>query len=313
MWARLGLKVRVNAMPRSVYFAKLGKLDTSMYMLGWGGSVTDAETTLTPIYRTRALNYKNLFDPSVGFMRGKKADGTWRPDFNEFKWGQDYTEGGAWHYTMGVFQDPAGLIALFGGREKFIAKMDAIFTTPPTADWSAYGTKIDEIAEMEAGGMGQYAHGNQPIQHAIYLYDWAGEPWKAQMRSRETMRKLYNPYPNGYCGDEDNGQTSAWYVFSALGMYPVCPGTADYALGSPLFERAVLKLQNGKTLTIEAPGNSAANIYIRTAGIDGKPFSKNFLTHEELMAGGTIRFEMGSEPNTARGAGPDDAPYSMSR
>ena len=261
----------------------------------------------------RAQYYKNVFDASTNFMRGKKKDGSWSTPFVPEKWGGDFTEGCAWHYTWSVFHDPQGLMNLMGGPKPFVEKLDAVFTTPPKYDCSYYGFPIHEIIEMTVMDMGQYAHGNQPIQHAIYLYNWAGEPWKAQMRARETMRKLYNPFPNGYCGDEDNGQTSAWYVFSALGMYPVCPGTAEYALGSPLFERATLHLPNGKTLTIEAPGNCATNVYIRSASRDGKPFTKNFLTHAEVTGGGTLRFEMAPEPNTSRGTGPDDAPYSMSR
>ena len=261
----------------------------------------------------RANFYKNVFDPSTNFMRGKKKDGSWAAPFVPEKWGGDFTEGCAWHYTWSVFHDPQGLIDLMGGKEAFAAKLDAVFTTPPKYDCSYYGFPIHEIIEMAVMDMGQYAHGNQPIQHMIYLYNYAGQPWKAQKWVREVMNRLYWPTPDGLCGDEDNGQTSAWYVFSALGFYPVCPGSGQYVIGAPLFKQATLHLQNGRTFTIEAPDNSAENLYIQSAAFNGRPYTRTFLRHEDILKGGRIRFEMGPEPNTQWGTSPDDAPYSMSQ
>ena len=262
-------------------------------------------------FRARARNYRNVFDASTNFMRGKKKDGSWSTPFVPEKWGGDFTEGCAWHYTWSVFHDPQGLVELMGGPRAFTDKLDAVFTTPPKYDCSYYGFPIHEIVEMTVMDMGQYAHGNQPIQHMVYLYNYAGQPWKAQKWVREVMEKLYSPTPDGLCGDEDNGQTSAWYVFSAMGFYPVCPGAGEYVLGAPLFQKVVLRLENGKTFEIEAPENSRENLYIQSASLDGKPYSKTYLRHDAIQAGGTLRFRMGPQPNPKWGAAPTDAPYSM--
>ncbi len=182
------------------------------------------------------MNYKNLFDPTHKLMRGKNKDGQFQSPFNPLKWGDAFTEGNSWHYTWSVFHDPQGLIDLMGGNKEFNNMLDSVFSVPPIFDESYYNAVIHEIREMQIMNMGNYAHGNQPIQHMIYLYDYSGEPWKAQKWVREVMDRFYTPAPDGYCGDEDNGQTSAWYVFSALGFYPVCPGSGEYALGTPLFK-----------------------------------------------------------------------------
>lgn len=263
-------------------------------------------------FARRALNYRNLFDPATGFMRGRNRDGSFQAPFRPDKWGDAFTEGCAWHYTWSVFHDPQGLIDLMGGRAPFIARLDSVFSAPPTFDFSYYGYQIHEITEMVIAGMGQYAHGNQPIQHAIYLYDWAGEPWKAQQRVREVMDLLYTPQPDGLCGDEDNGQTSAWYVFSALGFYPVCPVAGQYALGSPLFERAVLHLEDGARFVVDSGKNSRETVYIAGARLQGQSFSKNYITHQEVMQGGRLEFTMSALPNTRRGREPADWPYSFS-
>lgn len=246
-------------------------------------------------------------------MRGKRADGTFQTPFNPFKWGDAFTEGNSWHYTWSVFHDPQGLIDLMGGKQCFTAMLDSVFTLPPIFDDSYYGGVIHEIREMEIAGMGNYAHGNQPIQHMIYLYNYAGEPWKAQYWLRETMNRLYLPTPDGYCGDEDNGQTSAWYVFTALGFYPVCPGSNEYVLGAPYFKKAVLHLENGKQLEISAPANSDTNRYVRALNYNGRGYTKNFLNHYDLLRGGRLKFEMGSQPNRTRGTKESDLPYSFSR
>lgn len=263
-------------------------------------------------FAKRAQNWRNVFDKSSNFMRGKNEDGSWQSPFRPDKWGDAFTEGSSWHYTWSVFQDPVGLAGAMGGKTKMAAKLDSIFSSAPTFDYSYYGFPIHEITEMLIMGMGQYAHGNQPIQHAVYLYNWVGQPWKAQMRARDIMKKLYQPTPDGLCGDEDNGQTSAWLVFSGMGFYPVCPAAGEYALGSPLFQKITLKLENGKTFSIEAPNNSDQNVYIQSAKLNQQPFSKNFLSHQQIMQGGTLQLIMGAKPNMARGVGAKDVPYSMS-
>jgi predicted alpha-1,2-mannosidase len=264
------------------------------------------------LYRTRSLNYKNLFDESTGLMRGRNKDGNFQSPFNPFKWGDAFTEGNSWHYTWSVFHDIKGLANLMGGNENFTKKLDSVFTLPPVFDESYYGSVIHEIREMQIAGMGQYAHGNQPIQHMPYLYNYAAKPWKTQYWVREVMNRMYLPTPDGYCGDEDNGQTSAWYVFSALGFYPVTPAINQYVLGAPLFKKATINLANGKKIVIEAPGNNAQNRYITKASFDGKTFSQNFLDHQKMIDGAKIKFEMSSTPNVTRGIQPQDAPYSLS-
>lgn len=283
--------------------------DWCIYQLAKALGRPEAEQQL---YAQRALNYKNLFDPETKLMRGRNADGTFETPFSPLKWGDAFTEGNAWHYTWSVFHDPQGLIDLMGGKENFVEMMDSVFTVPPIYDDSYYGFPIHEIVEMQVMNMGNYAHGNQPIQHMIYLYDWAGEPWKAQYWTREVMDRVYRPTPDGYCGDEDNGQTSAWYVFSALGFYPVAPGTDEYALGSPLFKKATINLENGNKLVIEAPANSPENRYIEKMTVNGKPYDKNYITYPMVQDGGTIVFTMTDEPNLSRGTSPDSAPYSFS-
>jgi predicted alpha-1,2-mannosidase len=283
--------------------------DFAIYQLGRALGKPAAE--IDP-YARRAMNYKNLFDPSIGLMRGKNKDGSWETPFNPFKWGDAFTEGNSWHYTWAVFQDVAGLMKLMGGRKAFEDKLDAVFTLPPTFDDSYYGETIHEIREMQIAGMGQYAHGNQPIQHMIYLYDWAGTPWKAQYWTREVMNRLYRATPDGYCGDEDNGQTSAWYVFSALGFYPVTPAVGQYALSAPLFPLARLHLENGRTVEIRAPGVSDARRYVDRLRVDGIALDRNWIGHDVLMRGAKLDFDMKGTPNTLRGTAVSSAPYSFS-
>ncbi len=242
-------------------------------------------------------NYKNLFDPETRLMRGRNADGTFQSPFSPYKWGDAFTEGNSWHYTWSVFHDVGGLAELMGGKEGFVQMLDSVFVVPPIYDDSYYGVRIHEITEMQVANMGNYAHGNQPAQHMIYLYDYAGQPWKAQWWTREVMDRLYSAKPDGYCGDEDNGQTSAWYVFSALGFYPVCPGSDEYAVGSPLFRKAVIHLENGNTIEIDAPENSPENRYVGRMTVNGKTAGETFLKYGVLTSGVTIRFDMQSEPN----------------
>ena len=262
---------------------------------------------------TRAQNYRNLFDPETRLMRGRNEDGTFQSPFSPYKWGDAYTEGNAWHYTWSVFHDVEGLASLMGGREAFATMLDSVFVVPPIYDDSYYGARIHEITEMQVANMGNYAHGNQPAQHMIYLYNYAGQPWKAQWWAREVMDRLYMARPDGYCGDEDNGQTSAWYVFSALGFYPVCPGSDEYILGSPLFRRATIHLENGAEIEIDAPENAPENRYVGAMQLDGKAWEHNFLRWSDLRDGARVRFDMQAEPETGRGTGDEALPYSMSR
>ncbi|NJB87133.1 putative alpha-1,2-mannosidase [Lewinella marina] len=263
-------------------------------------------------YRQRSLNYRKLYDPETRLMRGKNKDGSFMQPFNPFKWGDAFTEGNSWHYSWSVFHDVQGLIDLMGGEQAFVDQLDRVFSLPPVFDDSYYGQVIHEIREMQIANMGQYAHGNQPIQHMIYLYNYAGQPWKAQYWVRETLDRMYKPTPDGYIGDEDNGQTSAWYVFSALGFYPVAPAAGEYVLGAPLFRKATLHLENGKTITINAPQNGPDHRYIDRLTLNGEAYDKNYLPHDTLMEGATLDFKMGDTPNKQRGTGAASYPYSLS-
>ncbi len=264
------------------------------------------------LYAKRSQNYRKLFDPETKLMRGKNKDGSFQSPFNPFKWGDAFTEGNSWHYSWSVFHDIEGLKNLMGGNDMFISMLDSVFSMPPVFDESYYGGVIHEIREMQIMNMGQYAHGNQPIQHMLYLYNYAGQPWKTQYWVREAMERLYKPTPDGYCGDEDNGQTSAWYVFSALGFYPVCPGTDQYVMGTPLFQKVTLKLDGGKTLLVQAPKNSEKTPYVSAVSLNGKPVAQNWLSHATLQRGGTLTFTMSASPNKQRGTTKASYPYSMS-
>jgi predicted alpha-1,2-mannosidase len=264
------------------------------------------------LYAKRCQNYRNLFDAQSKLMRGKNKDGNFQSPFNPFKWGDAFTEGNSWHYSWSVFHDIEGLKQLMGGNKMFVCMLDSVLIMPPVFDESYYGGVIHEIREMQIMNMGQYAHGNQPIQHMIYLYNYGGEPWKTQYWVRRAMEQLYKATADGYCGDEDNGQTSAWYVFSALGFYPVCPGTDQYVLGTPLFKQVTVQFDNGKKLIISAPGNSSENKYVQTLTVNGKPWDKNWLNHFDLQQGGLLQFKMGATPNKSRGTSASAFPYSFS-
>jgi predicted alpha-1,2-mannosidase len=283
--------------------------DFAIYQLG---KALDRPASEIEVYKKRSQNYRNLYDKQTGLMRGKNKDGSFETPFNPFKWGDAFTEGNSWHYSWGVFHDIQGLINLMGGKKQFVAKLDSVFILPPVFDDSYYGTVIHEIREMQIADMGQYAHGNQPIQHMIYLYNFAGEPWKTQYWARETMNRMYKATPDGYCGDEDNGQTSAWYVFSAMGFYPVTPASDQYVLGAPLFKKLTINLENGKTITINAANNSAENKYVNSLQVNGKPYQFNWLSHKALLEGADLNFDMSATPNKQRGIDKADVPYSMS-
>lgn len=278
----------------------------------FGKSLGKSEKELAQ-YKKNAMNYKNVFDKETNLMRGRNQDGKFQTPFSPLKWGDAFTEGNSWHYSWSVFHDPQGLINLMGGKQTFVQMLDSVFNVPPLFDDSYYGGVIHEIREMQIMNMGNYAHGNQPIQHMIYMYNYAAQPWKAQYWTREVMDKLYTAQADGYCGDEDNGQTSAWYVFSAMGFYPVCPGANQYVIGTPYFDKMTLHLENGKTMTITAQNCSQENKYIQSLSINGMPSTKNFFTHEQLTQGGNIQYVMGSTPNKQRGISDSDAPYSFTK
>lgn len=298
------VKIRENA-ARTLEYAYD---DFAIYQLGKALNRPQNELDL---YAKRSQNYRNLYDPESKLMRGKNKDGQFQSPFNPFKWGDAFTEGNSWHYSWSVFHDIQGLIDLMGGNEAFVKQLDTVFALPPIFDESYYRGVIHEIREMQVANMGQYAHGNQPIQHMIYLYNYAGEPWKTQYWARETMNRMYKPTPDGYCGDEDNGQTSAWYVFSALGFYPVCPATDEYVLGAPLFKKATITLANGKEVIIDAPENGKENRYVQDFKFNGKSHSNNFIKHSELIKGAKLKVDMATDPNMDRGTEKADFPYSM--
>jgi predicted alpha-1,2-mannosidase len=264
------------------------------------------------LFKKRSMNYQNLFYKKYNLMAGKNSNDEFRPDFNPFAWGGDFTEGNSWHYSWSALHDPNGLANLMGGQKGFIQMLDSVFVMPPVFDEKAYGEVIHEIREMQIINFGQYAHGNEPIQHMIYLYNWAGEPWKAQYWVRQVMDRLYHPTPDGYCGDEDNGQTSAWYLFSALGFYPVCPVTGEQAIGSPLFRKMTITMENGKKLTLSAPNNSVENVYIENITINGISYSKNYFDFKTLQGGCDIQYQMSAQPNKTRGTNEKDFPFSFS-
>lgn len=262
-------------------------------------------------FALRAKNYANSFDPSTRFMRPRKADGSWHTPFSGFMWGGPYTEGNAWQYTWSVFHDVKGLIKLMGGEQQFVDKLDSVFIAPLTS--SLYGRNFNEIPEMHAAAFGQYAHGNQPAQHISYLYNHARQPWKTQHLVRKIMSRLYNSGPDGYCGDEDNGQTSSWYLFSALGFYPVCPGSGQYVIGSPLFQSAIVHLENGNTFTIRAHQNSDANVYINSKAMNSSPYPALFINHTDIVKGGMFEFEMSNRPDKDQKYEEADLPESLTK
>lgn len=264
------------------------------------------------VFEKRLLNYRNLFDPETKLMRGKNSNKTFQTPFDPFKWGDAFTEGNSWHYTWSVFHDMEGLINLMGGNKYFTAMLDSVFNMPPIANHSYYGYKIHEIAEMQVMNTGQYAHGNQPIQHMIYLYNYAGQPWKTQYWTREVMNRFYKSTPDGFCGDDDNGQTSAWFIFSSLGFYPVCPATNEYVLGAPLFKKASIHFENGKLLTINASKNNFENKFVTNLFWNNKLVTNNYLNHFDILKGGALNFSMQNLPNKNRGILKNNYPYSYS-
>ena len=259
-------------------------------------------------YFSRALNYKNIFDPETGFMRAKNSDGAFREPFDPLyaKYGGDYTEGNAWQYSWYVPQDVKGLIELHGGNDAFCNLLDSLFVIETDDE------KYKEVEDI-AGLIGQYAHGNEPSQHIAYLYDYAGKPWKTQEKIHRIMNHLFDNTPDGICGNEDCGQMSAWYIFSSLGFYPVCPGSNQYVFGTPSVEKAVISLENGKQFTVIANNLTNKNLYIKSVSLNGKEINRAFITHDEIINGGTLVYEMGDTQNKDWATSEGAKPYSMSK
>lgn len=262
-------------------------------------------------FTNRSMNYKNMYNPKTGFMQGRHSDGSWLTPFDPAEWGGPFTEGSSWHYTWSVFHDVQGLINLMGGKDNFTKKLDRVFTEPSDFKVGTYGQEIHEMTEMVLANMGQYAHGNQPIQHMIYLYAYAGESYKTEKWARTIMDSLYHSGPEGLCGDEDNGQTSVWYVLSALGIYPVCPATDQYILGSPLFGKATWHLPNGKTFIFQAENNQPENCYIKTRTLNGKTYKYSWITYQELISGGELKIKMSTFPELQNATEDVKKPFSL--
>lgn len=260
------------------------------------------------IFNKRAGFYKNVFDPATSFMRARKADGTWREPFDPLysQYGGDYTEGNAWQYSWFVPHDVNGLINLMGGGKKFVKKLDKLFTIKTT-------DKRHFLVEDISGLIGQYAHGNEPSQHIAYLYNYARKPWKTQERIHQIMENLFDNTPHGICGNEDCGQMSAWYIFSSMGFYPVCPGSNEYVIGKPCIEKATIHLEDDKTFIMTAKDLSAENKYIQSVRLNGKRWDKTYITHETIMNGGRLEFQMSSKPNKKWGVSKTSVPSSMSK
>ena len=255
-------------------------------------------------YDRRALNYVRVFDGATRFFRGRQADGGWSEPFDEFMAGRDYTEATPWQYRFFAPHDVNGLEQLFGGREAFVRELDRLFTLESPHE--------DAGLVDITGLMGQYAHGNEPSHHMAYLYSYVGQPWKTQELTRRLLDEMYAPTPEGIIGNEDCGQMSAWYIFSSLGFYPVCPGSNEFVLTAPLFEKATVRLANGRTLTVTAD-KPRRNRYVGSVTLGGQTIDKNFITYDQLMEGGELHFEMVPQPAFDRASGPDAQPYSLTR
>ena len=246
------------------------------------------KTDIANEYYKRSQNYRNVFNPATGFMQPIDDKGVFQPNFNPDEYTAHICESNAWHYFWSVQHDIKGLVSLTGGQEKFAAKLDSMFTYVPAGN--------EELPIFSTGMIGQYAHGNEPSHHVIYLYNKVRQPWKAQKYAAQVMHELYFNAPAGLCGNEDCGQMSAWYVFSAMGFYPVNPVSGEYEIGTPLFPEMRLNLSNGKTFTVLAPNVSRENIYIQSVTVNGQPYDKSYITHQQIMDGATVEFVMGNQP-----------------
>jgi predicted alpha-1,2-mannosidase len=244
-------------------------------------------------FMKRSENWRHVFDTEVKFFRGKNEDGAWLTPFHPFTWGSPYVEGGAWQHRWDAPQNLRGLIDSIGGDKEAVRALEEMLSTPPIFQAGVYGAEIHEMSEMAAVPFGQYAHSNQPVHHLLYIFSHAGRPDLTQFWARKVMQSLYTP--ETFAGDEDTGSMSAWFVLSALGIYPVCPGKPEYTLGSPLFPRAVVHLPGGVTFTVEAEGNVPDAVFVRRASLDGKPLLGNLVDHADIVRGGTLHCEMTSK------------------
>lgn len=266
------------------------------------------------LFKKHMFNYKNVFDPTDHFMKGRDIEGNWDTDFNPYEWGGAFVEGNGWQWKWSVFHDIHGFIDLVGGKEKFASELDTLFAVrADSVLFGGYGFMIHEINEAVAGGMGQYAGGNEPCFHITYLYDYVGQPWKCQKLIRTSLAQQFNSGPDGFPGDEDGGAMSSFYVFSAMGFYSVTPGVDQYAIGSPLFDKVTITLESGNKFTIIANENNSDNVYIHSATLNGKPYSKNWLSHTDIMSGGELNLKMSNQPNLQRGIHDKDTPFSVSK
>lgn len=258
-------------------------------------------------YYLAAGNYRNVFDRSMGFARPRDAEGVFKADFDPLEThNMGFIEGNSWNYSFFVPHDVDGLIELMGGNERFVERLDSLFTMELPARYFEHTEDI-----TEEGLMGNYVHGNEPSHHVAYLYAWTSQPWKGQARLHEIMRRMYLDRPDGLCGNDDCGQMSAWYVFSVLGFYPVCPGSDQYVLGSPYAKEVTLNLENGRTFTVRAPGVSDRNVYVSVVKLNGKPYDKAYIVHDDIMNGGVLEFEMSARPDTKRVFTDEQRPYSL--
>lgn len=302
------------------YINDYGIANMAEQLAAKGGPKAGEYAEQAEYFRSRAQNYVNMFDPSVGFFQGKDSAGNWRLSAEQYDptiWGYDYTETNGWNMAFHVPQDGQGLANLYGGKAGLADKLDEFFSTPETATYSkkgSYGSVIHEMIEARDVRMGMYGHSNQPSHHIIYMYDYAGQPSKTQALVREALSRLYlgSEIGQGYPGDEDNGEMSAWQIFSALGFYPLQMGNPEYAIGSPLFTKATVNLENGKKIVVNAPNNSATNVYIQSLKVNGKRYTSTSLPHDLLAKGATLDFTMGSKPSSW-GTGADDAPESITQ
>ena len=263
-------------------------------------------------YKVKSLNYRYLLDEKIGFARGKNKEGLWHEPFDPLEWGGPFEIGNAWQNTWMAVHDVEGLTRALGGKDRFDEKLDSLFLTPSEFKVGSYKKVIHQMTEMVLSDLGQYAHSCSNTRHISYLYNYTGNPWKTQQRVRQISNKLYRTSPDGYSGDDDNGQLSSWYVFSAMGFYPVCPGSAEYALGAPIFRKVTMQLENGNQFVIEAPENSNQNFYVEEMELNGNKYDKNFISHFDIMNGGKLKFDMDNKPNKRRGRDLESSPFSLS-
>lgn len=264
------------------------------------------------LYAAKSRNYKSVFHAKWGFMHGKNTSGDWMANFDPIEWGGPFHLGNSWHYTFAVPHDVNGLIHALGGKKDFTQKLDSLFITPPEFKVGTYKKVIPEMTGLVLTDMGQYVHGNPAMHHAMYLYNFLGQAWRTQELLHSSFKKLYKASPDGLLGDEQSAGLSSWFLFSAAGLYPVCPGSNEYVIGAPLFNKVTFQLENGNTFTVEAPDRSESNIYVENLELNGDKHEKHYILHSDIVKGGRLRFEMKNNPNKRFGRDESAAPFSMS-